>query len=248
MNMNPETGDWKNEVNIFTSLDGDFAVSDALERTLRIAQNRLLISSPWLGKGFIDLMRKTVPKGVCIQLLTRLPKDNNDNSVEAINALYRLAESCEWKIEVNCTSKFHPKFVVVDNARVLAGSLNPTEAGMYYNHELGFEIKGISLVSRVSDFFHGMWQASVSWQLVKQFNGYERSNRILVKKQIAEDLVELFRSGGNAPLPKWKVVRELKSMGCAESDVIEVYTYLLKQGMLYEPRIDYICLTSADDG
>ena len=138
---------------IFTSLDRHFAVSDALAQALATAQNRLLISSPWLGKGFVDLMRKTVTDGVSIWVLTRLPRENYDTSFDAISSLYEIAEEHNWKLKVNCISKHHPKFLIVDNTSCITGSLNPTESGMYYNLELGFVYTSPCVVKRLVDFF-----------------------------------------------------------------------------------------------
>ncbi len=236
-----------NEIEVFTSLDGHFAVSDALAQSLRVTQNRLLISSPWIGKGFVDLIRRTVPDGVNINILTRLPKDNSDNSFDAIFALYELAESHKWRIEVNCTSKHHPKFLVIDSSFCLAGSLNPTESGIYYNLELGFILRSPFVVERLTDFFFKMWQTSLSFQKVKQFNGFERSPSLQCQSKIAEKIIAIFFGNGNTPVVKWKILKELKSLGYEEKDIIEVERYLLRHGTLYEPHLDLLCLACTHD-
>ena len=234
-------------VKVFTSLDGHFAVSDALSQLLSKAQNRLLISSPWVGKGFIDLIRRTVPDGISISILTRLPKESYDNSFDALASLFELAEAHRWKIEIRCTSKHHPKFIIVDDTSCLAGSLNPTESGIYYNLELGFIITNSALIRRVTDFFFKMHRMSTSWQKVTQFHGLETVDPASVENKIAERYIGIFLGNGNTPLPKWKSANVLKSLGFEDKDIIKVENYLLKQGTLYEPRIDWVCLACAPD-
>lgn len=236
----------QNSVTVFTSLDGHFAVSDALTQLLKSTQESLLISSPWIGKGFVDLARKATPSGIRINILTRLPKAN-DYSCDAVSSLFEVAKSHGWKIEVRCTSRHHPKFIVVDNEACLAGSLNSTEAGIYYNLELGFLMGSHVVVKRVTDFFFKMWEASISWQKVTQFHGFEATDHQSVQRRIAEKIISIFMSNGNTVLPKWKICNELKALGFGENDIINIEGHLLDRGVLYEPKLDWICLARPED-
>jgi hypothetical protein len=232
---------------VFTSLDGHFAVSDALTQALTPVRNRLLISSPWIGKGFVDLMRRTVPDGVSICILTRPPKENYDSTFDAINSLHEIAGQHNWKLEINCISRHHPKFVVVDNTSAIAGSLNPTESGIYYNIELGFIHSNPYITQRLTDFFFEIARKSVSWEKMMQFHGFEQPDQQLTLSKIAESYIGIFLGNGNEPLQKCKVCSILKAKGFSERDVITVERYLLAKGILYEPRIDWICLVDPHD-
>jgi hypothetical protein len=230
---------------VFTSLDGHFAVSDALTRALTPVRNRLLISSPWIGKGFVDLMRRTVSDGVSICILTRSPKENYDTTFQAINSLHEIAGQRNWKLEINCISRHHPKFVVVDDALSITGSLNPTESGIYYNLELGFIHTNPYIIGRLTDFFFEMARKSVSWEKVKQFHGFEPTDQQSVLSRIAESYVGIFLGNGNTPLPKCKVCSTLKAQGFVERDIIAVERHLLAKGVLYEPRTDWVCIVNS---
>jgi phosphatidylserine/phosphatidylglycerophosphate/cardiolipin synthase-like enzyme len=235
-----------NGVTVFTSLDGHFAVSDALTQLLKSTRESLLISSPWIGKGFVDLARKAIPSGISIKILTRIPKEN-DYSRDAVSSLSEVAKSDGWKIEIKCTSRHHPKFIIVDNEACLAGSLNPTEAGIYYNLELGFLMDAREVVKRLTDFFFKMWEASVSWHQVAQFHGFEATDRQSVHRRIAEKIISIFMGNGNTPLAKWKICSELKALGFEENEIINIEGHLLDRGVLYEPKLDWICLARSED-
>jgi hypothetical protein len=234
-------------VMMFTSLDGHFAVSDALAQALASVRNRLLISSPWIGKGFVDLMRRTVSDNVSIFILTRPPKENYDTTFDAINSLHEIAEQHNWKLEINCISRHHPKFVVVDNTLSITGSLNPTESGIYYNLELGFIHTNLYIVKRLTDFFFEMARKGVNWEKVKQFHGIEQVDQQSVLSKIAEKYIGIFFGNGNAPLRKSTVCSLLRCQGFVERDIITVEQYLLAKGVLYEPKLDWVCLISTQD-
>lgn len=232
---------------VFTSFDGHFAVTDALTLALTTVRNRLLISSPWIGKGFIDLMRRTVSDGVSICILTRTPKENYDSTFDAISSLHEIARQHNWKLEINCIARHHPKFVVIDNTSAIAGSLNPTESGLYYNIELGFIHSNPYIIERLTDFFFEMTRKSISWEKMMQFHGFEETDQQSVSSRIAESYIGIFLCNENTPLQKCKVCNILKARGFAERDIITVERHLLTKGILYEPRTDWVCLVNTDN-
>jgi hypothetical protein len=232
---------------VFTSFDGHFAVSDALTLALKTARNRLLISSPWIGKGFVDLMRRTVSDGVSICILTRTPKENYDSTFDAINSLHEIAGQHNWKLEINCIARHHPKFVVVDNTSAITGSLNPTESGLYYNIELGLIHSNPYIIERLTVFFFEIVRKSVSWEKMVQFHGFEETDQQSVTGRIAESYIGIFLGNENAPIQKCKICNILKARGFAERDIITVERHLLAKGVLYEPRTDWVCLVITHD-
>jgi len=234
-----------NDVAVFTSLDGHFAISDVVTELFQSAQKRLLISSPWMGKGFVDLARKAIPQGISISVLTKPPSED-DRSVDAFDSLFEVAKARGWNVEVRCTSKLHSKFIVVDDKVCYEGSFNPTDAGIYYNLELGFTMYDPEVVKKLTDFFFKMRQTSVSWQQIKQFHGFETTDPQSVQRKIAEKMKCILMGNGNSPLPKWKVCSQLKRLGFEENDIISVERGLLNEGVLYEPNPNCLRLTNSE--
>jgi phosphatidylserine/phosphatidylglycerophosphate/cardiolipin synthase-like enzyme len=235
----------KNNVAVFTSLDGHFTISNVLTELFESAKKQVLISSPWMGKGFVDLARRAIPRDISISVLTKPPSEN-DNSVAAIDALFEVAKTLGWDVEVRCTSRLHSKFIIVDDKVCYEGSFNPTDSGIYYNLELGFTMDDPEVVRKLADFFSKMRQASVSWQQEMQFHGFEAIDRQSVQRKIAEKMMSILLDNRNVPLPKWKMCSQLKRLGFEENDIISVERGLLKQGFLYEPKTDCLALTNPE--
>jgi hypothetical protein len=89
-----------NEFRIVTSLDGPYAISDAITKVLKTTKNFVLISMPWLGKGFVNEMRGYIPNGITIKVVTK-EQDKIDNSFHSINSLYNVAEAKGWKVNTS---------------------------------------------------------------------------------------------------------------------------------------------------
>lgn len=236
----------RGSVRLVTSLDGPYAILDCLKHSLGMVKSQLLISAPWTSKGFVSFLRDVVPSGVEIYFLTKLP-ENRDYSFQAVDSLLEIADSKGWKVNIRCNSKLHSKFFVIDNGTCISGSVNPTESGMLYNHEhltissLPDEVRGFS------DFFFRLWKLpdNIGWQHVRQFHGYKVVDHGSVLKDIAERIMGFFLSNGNSSTLKWKVCKEIVRLGYEESDIIAVIRSLVDDGILYEPKLDQICLTSA---
>lgn len=242
--MSEEVG--KGSVRLVTSLDSPYAIHDCLKQSLGKVKNQLLISAPWASKGFVGFLRDVVPSGVEIYFLTKLP-EKKDYSFQAVDSLLEVADSNGWKVNVRCDSKLHSKFFVIDDNTCIHGSVNPTESGILYNHEhltvssLPEEVRGLT------DYFFRLWKQpdNIGWQHVRQFHGYKVVDRSSILKDIAERIMGFFLSNGNSPTPKWKVCKEIIRLGYEENDIKTVIRSLVDDGILYEPKLDYICLTSA---
>jgi phosphatidylserine/phosphatidylglycerophosphate/cardiolipin synthase-like enzyme len=228
---------------VFTSLDGHFVVKDTLAETMAQTKEKLLISSPWVGKGFVDIMRNTLPDGVSIHLITQLPKDNYETTFDAIASLYQIGKDHNWKLTIMCASRHHPKFIVIDDTICLAGSLNPTESGLFYNLELGFKIYSHDAIDKITNFFYGMERASISWDKFKTFHGIQINNFKHPVESLIEDYKELFFRNANTQMKKYETVKQLRLQGYQENNIVEVQRQLIRSGIFYEPKLDYICLT-----
>jgi hypothetical protein len=233
-------------VRLVTSLDSPYAILDCLKQSLGTVKNQLLISAPWAGKGFVSFLRDVVPTGVEVYFLTKLP-EKKDYSFQAVDSLLEIADSKGWKVNIRCNSKLHSKFFVIDDSTCISGSVNPTESGILYNHEHLTISRLQDEVTGLSDYFFKLWKQpdNIGWQHVRQFHGYKVMDRRSVLKDIAERIEGFFLSNGNSPTPKWKVCKEIVRLGYEESDIITVMRSFIQDGILYEPKLDYICLASA---
>jgi hypothetical protein len=233
-------------VRLVTSLDGPYAIFDCLKCSLGKVRKQLLISAPWTSKGFVCFLRDVVPSGVEIYLMTRLP-EKESYSFQAVDSLLEIAGSKGWKVNVRCSSRLHSKFFVVDDDACISGSVNPTESGIHYNHEHLIISVLPNEIRELSDYFFKLWRQpeNIGWQNVRQFHGYTVVDRRSITKDIAEKIMGFFLSNGNSPTPRWKVCKEMIRLGYDESDIIDVLRNLVRDGILYEPKLDHICLASA---
>lgn len=230
------------EVRIVTSLDGPYKIPDVMKDNVRVAQKYLLISAPWVSKTFIDSLRDLVAKDVSIYVLTRLPEKgdwNLDRSFFAIDSLLEVAEGKGWKVSVKCNPCIHAKFIVIDDATCLFTTSNPTDSGMYYNHEILIVLKH-PYVRKYSEFFFKVWERleNVSWEQVRRFYGYKTVDSRSVRKEIAEKIISFCMANGNSKVLKWKVCKEIQKLGFDEHDIITVAKDLVNDGILYEPDYD----------
>jgi hypothetical protein len=188
-----------------------------------------------------------VPSGVEVYFLTKIP-EKKDYSFQAVDSLLEIADSKGWKVNIRCNTKLHSKFFVIDDSTCISGSVNPTESGMLYNHE-HLTISGLpDEVRGFSDYFFKLWKQldNIGWQQVRQFHGHKVINSGSVLRDIAEKVMGFFLGNGNSPTPRWKVCKEMVRLGYEESDVITVIRNLVQDGVLYEPKLDHICLASAN--
>ncbi len=234
----------KNTTRIVTSLDGPYAIPDVLKQCLTKTQRYLLISAPWLSKGFVDFLRNFAPKGIRIHLLTRLPNER-DRSFDAIESLVNIADSNGWKTEAKCNPNLHAKFIIVDGTTCVFSTLNPTGSGMYYNHECLLVLKHPSNVKRLSEFFFKLWKRAENsnWEHVRLFHGYKTTDPQFIHKKIAEKIVGFFIENSNNAVQKWRLRKDIKRLGFNEDDIKRTIEDLLRDGVLYEPKLDMIKLT-----
>ena len=228
-----------NEFRIVTSLDGPYAISDAISEVLKTTKNSVLISMPWLGKGFVNDMRRCIPSGITINLVTR-EQEKIDNSFHAINSLYDVAKDKGWKVTTKCNYSLHLKLLIVDGVTCVIGSWNATDSGTYYNLEAIEIWRYAPIVESYTAIFNDVWGRfeNIKFEQVRLFHGYKQTNDHSFLRGIAEKVLSCFDENGNAPILKWKLCKEIQKMGYNEGDVISVLKGLVNDGVLYEPDDD----------
>jgi len=230
---------FSNEFRIVTSLDGPYAIADAINGVLKTTRNYVLISMPWLGKGFVNDMRRSIPNGVTINIVTKEQKEI-DNSFHAINSAYKVAEEKAWKLSTKCNYSLHLKLLIVDGARCVVGSWNATDSGTYYNLEAIEIWQYAPVVESYTAIFNDVWShfENVKFEQIRLFHGYRQTNNRYFLKGVAESVISIFNENGNAPILKWKLCKEIQKMGYNEGDVISVLRDLVNDGVLYEPDVN----------
>ncbi len=233
----------RSEFEIVSSADHAYAISDAVQDFLNQTRKSLFISAPWLGKGFIGKVRN-LPKGVEIKLLTRVPDEDDYRTYRTLEAFEEIAKSKGFKLKIMCRQYLHLKLCISDHKIVLSGSPNPTNYGENYNDELLYEFKDPVVVERHIAIFNKHWYSprNMTWENVQRYHGrrgYHKPNY----KEIARAITGYFHIFGKKEVRKSVLYEELaKEMKFNKSDVIEVVKNLLNDGILYEPKPDYIRL------
>ena len=118
---------------------------------------------------------------------------------------------------------------------------------MLYNHEYLLRTIHPACVRKFSDYFFRLWKQldNIGWQNAKQFHGYKVTDYKCIPKDISERICGFFLGNGNAPTAKWKISKEMERLGYAKEDIITVTRHLLDDGVLYEPKLDFVCMASA---
>ena len=147
---------------------------------------RSVISAPWFGKSFVNLMRNNLRQGIEIRILTSTPTENFQSTFDAETPLKEIAHEHQWSISSRCISKIHSKFMIIDDQICVQGSLNPTESGMYYNKEVGVVINSKTLVKGFTNFFFEIEKMSVKWDTAVNFHGLSPVDKKSVLSSLAE--------------------------------------------------------------
>lgn len=237
--------DISSDVSIISSADYPYAISDAIENHLSKTKESLHISAPWIGKGFIGKIRN-LPKGVEIRLLTRVPEEDDYRTFRTLESFEEVAESKGFRLKIMCRQYLHLKLCISDNKAVLSGSLNPTYYGEFYNDELLYEFKNPVAVRHHLDIFNKYWYSprNTTQEKVQCYHGY-RGYHKRKHKEIALAVTGYFHFFGHKEVLKSVLYEEIvKEMKFHKNDVIEVVKDLLSDGILYEPKRDYIRLVS----
>jgi hypothetical protein len=236
------TDDLFSNIRIVTSQDGPFAISDAINQTLSATKHELRISAPWMGKGFVDRPRNLHIKGTSMKYLVRTPekKDARDRTFQAVESMKAIAQSEGWNFEVKFNSDLHVKMAIVDDKTCFVSSFNPTDSGIYYNHEWMCISEDPAFVRRHENYFDELWvnPQNITYRQMKGYYGAKTVDGVPYRKKIAETIITQFDDNGNMILKSKLVENVRKILGYDKEAIISVCKDLVKDGVLYEP--DYM--------
>jgi hypothetical protein len=235
-----QSEDLFNKIKVVTSQDGPFAVSDAINQTLGKTKYQLRVTAPWMGKGFADRPRNLRLKGVSMRFLIRTPEktDARDRTFQTVEAMKAVAQSEGWKFEAKFNSDLHVKMVIVDDTVCYVTSSNPTDGGIYYNHEWMCIGDDPAFVRRHANYFDELWAnpQNITYQQMKAYYGVKTVTGMSFRKRVAEAIITQFDGKDNNKIPKSTLVGDVsKIWNCDKDFVISVCKDLVKDGVLYEP-------------
>lgn len=200
---------------VVSSTDHPFAISDTLKKCLQETKESLLISAPYIGKISIDMIR-VVPEGTTVRLLTRRPDEKDYKTIRALESFTEIANSSGLKLSVTCKPYLHAKFIVIDDRKVLSGSVNPTSSGIYDNDELLYVFKNPTDVKRHIKIFDNLWNCprNTTWENVQLFSGHKGyGDRNLIYKKIAEAIIGYFHKNDNQAVDKSVLCEQIAKRG-----------------------------------
>ncbi len=229
-----------NRIQVVSSLDSPFSIENLIRTELCKAKDTVEICVPWLEKGFISLLRSTLPSGLAISLLTKIPKEND----RTFCALQALEEESRWYTDVICTPWLHAKFLIVDSRDVIFGSANATSNGFYYNNEVLANFSDIpEVAARFQQIFNQIRSqpTNIKWNIVKEYSGC--SCYSTPQMRIMQLVKLFFRKNSNSEVPLSSLVRFVQNNGYDFEVAKSTIQEMIRNGSLYQPRDNHIKLT-----
>ena len=121
-----------------------------LATTIQNARASVLLAAPFVKYDVAAWLRKQVPAGVALTVLTRIRADAIASAALDITALLHLAETSE-SARVVALPNLHAKVFVADQSSAIVTSGNLTRAGLDTNIECGVVLRQSRLVGAVRE-------------------------------------------------------------------------------------------------
>jgi len=225
------------KMQIVSSLDSPFVIEDMIKTELTKAKDTVEICVPWLEKGFVSILRSTLPSGLAVSLLTKIPQES-DKTFCALQALER---ESSWCTDIMCTPWLHAKFIIVDSRDVLFGSANATSNGFYYNNEILANFTDVpDIAARFQQIFSQIRNqpSNLEWNMVKDYSGcaYYSAPQIRIMQLVKS----FFRRNGNSEISLSLLVRFVQNNGYGFEAAKSTIQDMIRNGLLYEPHNDHI--------
>lgn len=183
-------------------------------------------------------MKRTVPSGACLNFLIKTPIEH-DRTFRAMEVLEAESRGMRWKLDIVCVPNLHAKFTVVNDRDVFFGSPNATSSGLYHNSEV---LVAFRSVPTIADHFRRIFErikrqaCNHHWELVRDFHGAS------VDRRLVEITVKYFRKRANKEVRIPFLISEFQRHGLHFSMAKEGFQELLKRGIVYRPREDFVKL------
>lgn len=159
-------------IRLVSSLDSPFAIIDTFKSGLEKSQI-VRVCYPWFEKPFSDLVRRVVPKGTHLDVLTKIPY-NQDKTFRSLQAFDTMRKHVMWQSTSTCVPYLHAKFAVVDDRHVFFGSANATNGSLFYSNEVMVTFCDMpELTNRFVALFERIrkQEHNLRWELIRDFHG-----------------------------------------------------------------------------
>ncbi|MFN3392776.1 MAG: phospholipase D-like domain-containing protein [Meiothermus ruber] len=146
-----------------------------LRREVLAAERSILVAAPYVGAVLRDLLlaRK---KGLPATLVTSLKIGDVLGGASDLAAIYELSTQ---GVRVQSISNLHAKVYMVDDAKVLVTSANPTMNGWRYNLEIGLAVQSEAIAQQILQTIHAAqpyrWTSTQLKQYVEWAAGQVRA-------------------------------------------------------------------------
>jgi hypothetical protein len=225
------------KLDVVSSLDSSFAIEKLVRDHFSRAKDTLSICVPWFDKGFVSLMMRTVPPDVSVNVMTKIPQEND----KTFCAARALETEGRWKTDIVCAPWLHAKFYIVDSKDVIFGSANGTGNGFYYNNEV---LVGVSDAPEVAVKFLKIFNEiksqpqNLKWSIVREYSGC--SSYSTPQLRIMKLVEEFFRKNSNAEIQLPLLVRFVQNSGYEFEITKQTIQEMVRFGTLYMPRDSYV--------
>ena len=120
---------------------------ERLVRFFQSASKEIIIVSPWLKMGAIDLLLENIDQGVSLRLITRARLEDFLSGSSDLDAFEALLNR---DADIFLLDNLHAKVFIKDKTEAIIGSANLTDAGLQENLEIGVSLKGRAVAGLVS--------------------------------------------------------------------------------------------------
>jgi hypothetical protein len=225
-----------NEVRVVSSLDSPLAIAEAFSSELRYA-HRVCISSPWLQKCAVHLLKETLPKGAELEMLVGKPKPY-DTTYRALETLDAVSREMQWKFNCVLAPTLHAKFATINNKAALLGSANVTNGGLYENKEVLLCLHASDAVEQLTRIFEVFKEQTDNerWELFRDYHGFS------VDGTLVEITLSYLRRNHNKEVRIACLISEYRKRGYDFYRAKEGFQEIEKSGFIYTTTDGYVRL------
>src|SRR5262245_28303690 len=129
---------------------------------IRATRQELLIASPWITRGAAKLLSEEISSigPASVQILARMDEIDFLNGTSHVLAFQRNTYPAHIQVAFLALPLLHGKMLVADRERVIVGSANLTDGGLYVNHEISLLIESRETGEACAQAFFRLWSAA----------------------------------------------------------------------------------------
>jgi hypothetical protein len=135
---------------------------DTLSAFVRGVRQELLIASPWITGAAARLISHELASvgPVTLQILARMDESDFISGSSHILAFRERTYPGHVRVVFRALPMLHAKMLVADRQRVIVGSANLTEGGLYRNHEMSLQVDSPQLGEACAREYFRLWSVA----------------------------------------------------------------------------------------